>query len=237
MKKLFCFVLLLVILQNYSTSQTKFDGTYILTTQEQQQERIDEYIFSNDSLFKYTRLKYLANECGHGRFTADDTTLTLTFYDYPPAFRDSLRTYCVIDKSKPSKGDTAILVVNIFDHRNIPLQGASAQLVDAGGFNIVDKIKKYWETDALGNITASFPKNVSASGIKIGYRGFETVVIPINRDTNQTITVKMLEAEKCFHSIEGKTVRKYSLKNIRFSGFYMREENTETYNYFKKKQQ
>lgn len=236
MKKLFCFGLLLVILQNYSTSQTKFDGKYILTTQEQQQERIDEFIFSNDSLFKYTRLKYLANECGHGSFKVNDTTLTLTFYDYPAAFVDSLRTYYVIDENKRSKGDTAVLIINIFDHRNIPLQGASAQLVDEGGFNIVDKVKKYWETDAAGNITASFPKTINAFGIKIANRGFETVVIPINRDSNQTITIRMLDSEKCFHSIEGKTVKKFYLKNIRFSGFYMREENTETYNYFKKKQ-
>lgn len=234
MKKLFWFILLLVILQNLSISQTRFEGTYNLTSEERP-EYLDEYIFSDDSLFKFTRLKYHANECGLGKYSVEDTVLTLVFYQVPSNVKDSLSSYYVVNESRVSPGDSCQYEIEVIGRNNLPLIGTSAQLVDEAGFNIIEKIKKYWEYEKGEGITVSFPKSLNVFGIKIANRGFETVVIPVKKDTNQTITVKMLELEKCFHAIERGTVRKCYLKNIRYSGFYLRDENSQIYNYFKKK--
>ncbi len=236
MKKLFCFILLLVILPSYSTAQTGIEGKYQLKT-EGNTGYLDEYVFSDNNRFKFTRLKYLENELGEGEYTFKDSVLTLIFHEVPANVRDSLRSYYVVNKSKLLKGDTAEYVISVFDHRNLPLPGTTAQLVDENGFTIVEKIKKNWEFDPTGEVKVNYPKNLKLFGIKIAYKGYETIIIPVKNDSIKTITVKMLESEKCFHAIEKETVKKFFLKNIRYSGFHMREENSEMYEYFKKEKE
>ncbi len=233
MNKLFSFILLLVFLQNLSFSQSELVGTYTLTSQKKL-EYLDEYTFSDGNSFKYTRLKHHGNECGKGEYTITDTVLTLKFHEVSLSIVDSLRSHCIINESKTPAGDTCEYVISVLDHNESPLQGASAQLVDENGFNIVDKIKKYWETDAAGNVTVSFSPDVELYGIKIANMGYETLVIPVKKDADKTITVKMLELDKCFYVVEGGTVKTFYLKNVRYSGFYMRDENSSDYHYFKK---
>jgi hypothetical protein len=236
MKKLYWVILFLVLLQSYPTAQTGIEGKYDLKS-EGSAGYHDEYVFSDGSRFKFTRLKYLGNECGAGEYAIKDSALTLIFHEVPANVRDSLRSYYIVNKSKLLSGDTAEYIISVFDHRNLPLQGSTAQLVDENGFTIVEKVKKSWDIDPMGEVTVNFPKNVKLFGIKIASKGYETITIPVKKDTNKTITVMMLESEKCFHVIEGQTVKKFYLKNIRYSGFHMREENAEKYEYFKKEKQ
>jgi len=233
MKKLFCFILLLVILQNTSVSQSDLDGNYNLFS-EDNQEFLDEYVFSNDSLFQFKRLKYHENECGTGKYTIDDTLLTLIFHDVPIAIKDSLRSYYIVLDSAASPADTSMYIISVADHNDMPLLGTSAQLIDSLGYTIIDKIEKSWEVDSDGNAVVSIPPDVSVFGIKIANMGYETLVIPAEKNVKEKITVKMLELEKCSHVIETGTVKKYYLKNVRHSGFYMREESSDDYKYFKK---
>jgi hypothetical protein len=93
----------------------------------------------------------------------------------------------------------------------LPLAGTTAQLVDENGFTIVEKIKKNWEVDPSGNASINFPAKVKIFAIKIALKGYEAVTIPVKKDTNETITVMMLESEKCFHAIE-RNVKKFYLK-------------------------
>lgn len=232
MKKLFCFILLLLFQQINSISQTLLEGKYSLTSHNHQ-DYIDEYIFSDDGLFKYFRIKHLANECGKGGYTLKDSVLTLTFQEVPLNVQDSLRSCCVINDSKSAASDTCVYIISVFDHNNLPVLDVSAQLVDENEFSIVDKVKKYWEADSDGNVTVSFAKNLELFGIKIANRGYETLIIPVSKDTNKTITVKLLELEKCVRVIEAGTVKTFYLKNYRFSGFYMRAENSPDYQYYK----
>ncbi len=236
MKKLFCLILLLVILQSYSIAQTELVGTYVLTS-EGPAGYVDEYVFSDNSRFKFTRLKYLENELGEGEYTFKDSVLTLIFHEVPANVRDSLRSYYTINKSKLLSKDTAEYVISVFDHKNLPLQGSTAQLVDENGFTIVEKVKKSWDIDPMGEVTVKFPKNVKLFGIKIASKGYEIITIPVKKDTNETITVMMLESEKCFHAIEKGTEKKFYLKNMRYSGFHMREENAVQYEYYKKEKE
>jgi hypothetical protein len=233
MKKLVCFILLLVIQQHTSITQTELDGTYSLYSNENQNAE-EEYVFSDDSLFKFKQLKYLANECGTGEFIITDSLLTLTFHEVPKTVKDSLRSYYIIEDSKLSKGDTAEYLIRIYDHNDMPLPGTSAQLIDKEGYNITNKVKKDWVVDSSGEVNVSFPSKLNFFGIKIAFMGYETLVIPVKKDTNEVITVKMLEAEKCSRVYEAGTVKKYYLKNVRHSGFYMREEDSDDYKYYKK---
>ena len=68
-----------------------------------------------------------------------------------------------------------------------------------------DKVKKDWDVDKNGEVNVSFPADLDFYGIKIAMMGYETLVIPAGKDTNKTITVKMLEAEKCSHVYEAGT--------------------------------
>jgi hypothetical protein len=233
MKNLICFILLLLFLQSPSVSQTVLEGTFSLTSQQDRQDYIDEYTFSDDGFFKYSHLMYKANECGIGVYTISDTVLTLTFSAVSLNIKDSLRSHYIVSESKVTKGDTAEFIISVLDHNDMPVLGASAQLVDENEFNIVDKVKKYWDVDSDGNVTVSFEKNLELFGIKIANRGYETLIIPVNKDTNKIITVKLLELEKCSHVIEAGTVKIFYLKNVRFSGFYMREEGSPDYLYYK----
>ena len=233
MKKLICFILLLLFQQSPAVSQNVLEGIYSLTSQQERQDYIYEYTFSDDGLFKYTYFMYQANECGMGVYTVADSVLTLTFSDVSLNIKDSLRSHYSISESKVTKGDTAEYIISVLDHNDMPVLGASAQLVDENEFNIVDKVKKYWDVDSDGNVTVSFPKDVDLYGIKIAMMGYETLIIPVNKDTNKIITVKLLELEKCSHVIEAGTVKIFYLKNVRFSGFYMREEGSPDYLYYK----
>lgn len=233
MKKLFCFILLLVALRNTTVSQSDLDGTYNLFS-EDNQEFLDEYVFLNDSLFKFKRLKYHENECGMGRYTIDDTLLTLIFQNVPTAIKDSLRSYYVVQDSTASQTDISEYIIRVVDHDDMPLLGTSAQLIDSLGYTITDKIEKSWEVDSDGNAVVSIPSDVSVFGIKIANMGYETLVIPVELNVKENLTVKMLELEKCSHVFETGTVKKYYLKNVRHSGFYLREENSDDYKYFKK---
>jgi hypothetical protein len=226
----------LVILPSYSTAQTGLEGTYQLKT-EGNTGYLDEYVFSDNSRIKFTRLKYLENELGAGEYTFKDSILTLIFHEVPPNVRDSLRSYYTVNNSKLLKGDTAKYDISVFDHRNLPLQGSTAQLVDENGFTIIEKVKKSWDINPVGEVTVNFPKKVKLFGIKIASKGYETIIIPVKKDTSETIRVMMLESEKCFHAVEKGTVKKFYLKNIRYSGFYMREENSEKYEYYNKEKQ
>jgi len=237
MKKLICFIVLLVNQQHTSISQSELDGSYSLYTNDDNQGVIEEFVFSDDSLFEFKHLKYLANECGMGRYVINDSMLVLKFHEVPPAVKDSLRSYFVVENSKLSKGDTTEYTISILDHNDIPLQGTSAQLVDKEGYNITDKVKKDWEVDETGRVNVRFPDDLDFFGIKIALMGYETVVIPANKDTNKTISVKMLESEKCSHVYEAGTIINYYLKNVRYSGFYIREENSDNYKYYKKKKE
>ena len=143
MKKLICFILLLLFQQVNTFSQSELEGTYSLTSHEERQDYIDEYTFSHDGMFKYTHLMYQANECGIGVYSVTDSVLTLTFSDVSLNIKDSLRSHYFISKSKVTKSDTAEYIISILDHNDKPVLGASAQLVDENEYNIVDKITKY----------------------------------------------------------------------------------------------
>ena len=236
MKKLFCFILLLVIQQHTPNAQSELDGTYSLYSNVNNDVE-EEYEFTGDSLFKYKRLKYLANECGMGKYTLDDSMLYLRFSEVPEVFIDSLRSYYVVDDSRLSKGDTVYYTIGVFNHNDMPLAGTSAQLVDKEGYNITDKVKKDWDVDKNGEVNVSFPADLDFYGIKIAMMGYETLVIPAGKDTNKTITVKMLEAEKCSHVYEAGTQKNYYLKNVRHSGFYLRAEDSDDYKYYKKEKE
>jgi hypothetical protein len=236
MKSLTYFVLFLILLQSSSLPQTKLDGTYNLKMSENQ-DYFEEYVFTSKGLFNYTRLLHLGNELGHGEYSIEDSVLTLKFFETPAVIRDSLRSYYVVDSSKASRRDSTEYFITVLNHEGLPLINSSAQLIDEKGFSIIDKVKKYWDVDSEGKAKVIFENGLKLYGIKVANSGFETVTIPVKENTRQVITVNLLEQDKCFYSIEPGTVRTFYIKYMRFSGFYIRAEDSPELLYYKKKKE